>query len=102
MMLKKQNTLRLRTEKRNPIVAGPLTKLLIEGRIDILKWFLTIQKQARSRNSTSLLDTRLLKMLQKQKDLLIQPINERHPSFTSKIEVQGRIEMLEWLLVSEQ
>jgi len=34
--------------------------------------------------------------------LLIQPINERHPSFTSKIEVQGRIEMLEWLLESEQ
>ena len=45
--------------------------------------------------------SKALKMSQKQKDLLIQPINDRYPSPHSKVEVQGRIEMLEWLLMSE-
>jgi len=41
-------------------------------------------------------------MLQKQKELLKEPEDVRKPTHTSKIKIQGRIEMLEWLLMDEQ
>ncbi len=102
-MLKKQHGMLLEGENSNrTVVAGPLTRTLIRGRIDILNWFLGIQvRKTKEKNPLSSTDARLLKMLQKQKNLLMEPINDRRPSSTSRIEVQGRIEMLEWLLLKD-
>ncbi len=84
------------------IIAGPLTKKLIRGRIDILDWSLGIQVRGDKENSTrSSADARILKMLQKQKNLLTEPVSDKRPSLISKIEIQGRIEILEWLLLSD-
>lgn len=97
-MLEKQKELLdgLKQDDRN-VTAGPLTRLLILGRIDILNWFLTVERGPEDRVSS--LDSKVMKMLQKQKDLLAMPIDEKKPNHTSKIAIQGRIEMLEWLMM---
>jgi len=93
----------LECEKGNrTVAAGPLTTILIRGRIDILYWFLGVKiRRGKVNNPLSSKDARILKMLQKQKNLLIESVNDRRPGSTSKIEVQGRIEMLEWLLLND-
>jgi hypothetical protein len=101
-MLKKQHEMLRECESNRTVVAGPLTGMLIRGRIDILNWFLGIKVRKTKENSPiSSKDARLLKMLQKQKNLQAEPINDKHPSNVSKIKVQGRIEMLEWLLTDD-
>jgi hypothetical protein len=102
-MLNEQNKMLLECENTDrTVVPGPLAKTLIRGRIDILNWFLAIRVQSDKENTLSSSgNARLLKMLQKQKKLLMEPINHRRPSPNSKIEVQGRIEMLEWLLLND-
>lgn len=83
------------------IVAGPLTGLVIKGRIDILNWILTIYQNNGSKIAMESIDSRILVMLQRQKELLEDAEEIRKPDHTSKLEVQGRIEMLEWLLMNE-
>lgn len=102
-MLKDQKKMLRECENTDRTIgAGPLTKMLIRGRIDILNWFLGIQARKDKENiPQSGTDSRLLKMLQKQKNLLMEPINDRRPNSTSKMEVQGRIEILEWLLLGD-
>jgi hypothetical protein len=76
-MIERQNEL-LRSMERHDrnMAAGPLTKLLIHGRVDMLNWFLTIQSDKSLEESTSSLDSRVMQMLHKQKDLLQEPIDE--------------------------
>jgi len=63
---------------------------------------LTILENKNSKNMQKSIDSRTLVMLQKQKELLKEPEDVRKPTHTSKIKIQGRIEMLEWLLMDEQ
>jgi len=98
-MLEEQEELLDRMEQeKGDVVAGPLTRLLIQGKIEMLRWFLTIETAVE--NHALSLDTRIIQMLQKQRDLLNQSIDDRNPNSINKVEIQGRIEILEWLLMN--
>jgi len=73
-MINKQNDMLVKKETgHTTIVSGPLTGLLIKGRVDILNWFLTILESKRSVKDIESVDSRILVMLQRQKELFKDP-----------------------------
>jgi hypothetical protein len=85
------------TNEKGEVNAGPLTRLLIEGRIEILQWCLSVMTIADNAGKLPSRE-RLSAMLEKQKELIAEPEDKRKPNSISRVQIQGRVEILECLL----